>query len=229
METVLRPSCSLAAAYGAGEIAIKRVSAAALLISKVAAPSPRAKRTLLRTPGQSFWPEKSAGFHDRAVLGDVNPGLGGERDLVKTCVQIRGDDHGGVRPRLRRAFRRRGQVQILRERQRIGRAGLSGSSLRGQRRGRGGESGALLRHAPLEMLAIGARGRGRETEGEQRRGRRASVDADHHVGSLHDRIGGLPDLELQRIDRLVGDGGGQHGAADLDLHMCGGLALASRI
>ena len=38
-------------------------------------------------------------------------------------------------------------------------------------------------------------------------GRRASIDADHHVGGLDHGIGGLSDLELQRIDGFVGDGG----------------------
>ncbi len=50
------------AGHSAGAIATMIVRVSTLLICSVAGPAARLKRTLLRTPGQAFWPEKSLDF-----------------------------------------------------------------------------------------------------------------------------------------------------------------------
>ena len=53
----------------------------------------------------------------------------------------------------------------------------------------------------------------------------ASVDRDHHVRSLDDGVGLLAFFELEIVDSLVGDRGGDDGAADIDADMRGRRAL----
>src|SRR5262245_29947597 len=53
-----------------------------------------------------------------------------------------------------------------------------------------------------------------------------SIDPDHHVGRLDDRIGGLAFGELELVDGVVGNGrGDDYPATDVDADMCRGLAL----
>src|SRR5215470_7142264 len=51
------------------------------------------------------------------------------------------------------------------------------------------------------------------------RRRRTLVLADHDVGGLDDGVGLVALVELQLIHRLVGDGRGDDGAVDVDLHV----------
>src|ERR1700724_576023 len=68
----------------------------------------------------------------------------------------------------------------------------------------------------------GARGEG----GGMRAAGAASVDRDHHAGRLDDRISVLALLELELVDRLVGDRGRDHvAAADIEADMRGRLSL----
>src|SRR5262249_50638398 len=55
--------------------------------------------------------------------------------------------------------------------------------------------------------------------------RERSVDRDHHVRGLDDRVGGLAACQLEVVDSFVGDGRRNDRAPDIDAHMRGRLPL----
>ena len=52
-----------------------------------------------------------------------------------------------------------------------------------------------------------------------------SGNSHHHVRRLDDGVNLVADLEAEIVDSLVGDGGGDDGAVDVDANMRGGRAL----